>query len=420
MKRLFELLLVARLLFPFFDSPLTHLYSDPQRHWDNAALFLHPNIMGANDPYLYQLWLFLVRALSQGEAAPVLLGCGLLCAAMPLGWYRALGELLPEPWALGGAILIALIPESVSMYAYFMNETLLMALLGFCFWLTLRSHRKGTVSAYALACLVWSCAALTRTVALPMALACLAGLWLLQSQRPQKLIVAAIIAGAMVIPAGLHSKGPLGYFAPFGNLYFNSIYHDSGMHDIAVNYGPQGRYQFGAPSLYSPTYYPFSDWLTDRRGTVSITIDLRHGRADWQNERQRIRALRQFPPWRQRWEDFQFLLFSQNWPNNDAATFFGAATIWSRWLWAPLLAFLSWAALRRWFVGASWLLPACGLGTVALLLMQTQGVTEARFREPIDAILVAAAVCALYFRYAAPAAAMCAPGRYQASPSVRG
>jgi len=76
-KRLFELLLVARLLFPFFNSPLSHLYSDPQRHWDNAALFLHPNIMGANDPYLYQLWLFVARWLSNGHAAPVQLSCGL-------------------------------------------------------------------------------------------------------------------------------------------------------------------------------------------------------------------------------------------------------------------------------------------------------------------------------------------------------
>jgi hypothetical protein len=301
-----------------------------------------------------------------------------------------------------------------------MNETLLMALLGFCFWLTLRSHRKGTLSAYALAALLWTCAALTRTVALPMAVACLAGLWLLQSQRPQKLIVAALIAAVLVIPAGWHSQGPLGYFAPFGNLYFNSIYHDSGMHDIAVDYGRQGRYQFGAPSLYSPTYYPFSNWLTDRRGTAFIVIDLSHGREDWRNEKQRVGAVRQFPPWRQRWEDFQYLLFGQNWPNNDPTTLLGASTIWSRWLWAPLLVFLAWTVLRRWYLGASWLLPACGLGTIALLIMQTQGVTEARFREPIDAILVAAAVCALFFRFGAPAAAARAPVRSPALRVVRG
>jgi hypothetical protein len=404
-KRLFELTLVARLLFPFFDSPLTHLYSDPQRHWDNGALFLQPSIMGSNDPYLYQVWVFLLRWTTGGYGPSVLLGCGLLCAAMPLGWYRALRELLPRPWALGGAFAIALIPESVGIYAYFMNETLLMTLMGFCVWLTLRSHRKRTYSAFALACLACSCIALTRTIALPMAIGCIAALWLTQSQRRQKLLIAAVVAGALIVPAGGHGARALGYFAPFGNLYFNSIYHDSGMHDIAVDYGPYGRYQFGAPSFYNPTYYPFSDWTTDRRGTTNITINTAHGRADWKREQARVSSLRQFPIWRQRWEDFQYLLFGQVWPNSDRSTFIGEATVWSRWVWAPLLLFLVWAVARRWFVGASWLLPVCGLGTVGLLALQTQGVTEARFREPLDAMLVAAAVCAVYFRFGGSGAA---------------
>jgi hypothetical protein len=404
-KRLFELTLVARLLFPFFDSPLNHLFSDPRRHWDNGALFLRPSIMGSSDPYLYQLWMFLLRWTTDSYGPAVLLGCGLLCAAMPLGWYRALRELLPKAWALGGAFAIALIPESVSIYAYFMNETLLITLMGFCIWLTLRSHRKGTRLAFTLACLAWTLAALTRTIALPLALACAAGLWLTQSHRLQKLLIAVVLAGALIVPAGLHGARALGYFAPFGNLYFNSIYHDSGRREITVDYGGYGRYQFGAPSFYNPTYYPFSAWTTDRRGLTEITIDTAHGRADWKREQMRVNSLRQFPMRRQRWEDLQYLLFGQNWPNSDRTTFIGEATLWGRWMWAPLLLLLVWAVVRRWFVGSSWLLPACGLGIVGLLALQTQGVTEARFREPIDAILVAAAVCAVYGRFGRSGAA---------------
>jgi hypothetical protein len=397
-KRLFELILVARLLFPFFDSPLNHLYSDPQRHWENGAVFLLPSITGSSDPYMYQLWMFVLRWATDSDAPAVLLGCGLLCAAMPLGWYRALRELLPKPWALGGAIVIALIPESVSIYAYFMNETLLMTLMGFCIWLTLRSHRKGTASAFALVCIAWTCAALTRTIALPMAVACVAGLWLTQSPRLNRLLIAVVVAGALLVPAGLHGQRTLGYFAPFGNLYLNSIYHDSGAHDINVDYGPYGRYQFGAPSFYNPTYAPFSTWETDRRGTIQIVINTAHGRADWKREQARANSQRQFPIWRQRWEDFQYLLFAPNWPNSNTTTFTGNATLWGRWMWAPLLLFLVWAVIRRWFTGPSWLLPACGLGTIGLLALQTQGVTESRFREPIDGLLVAAVVCAVYFR----------------------
>lgn len=412
MKQLFGLALVARLLFPFFDSPLTHLYSDPQRHWDNARLFLNPDILGSNDPYLYQLWLFAVQWLSHGSAPVVLLASGVLCAAMPFGWYRALRELLPRPWAVGGALIIALIPESISLYAYFMNETLLMTLLGFCFWLTLRSHRKGTLLPYLLASAAWTCATMTRTVALPMALLSMGALWLMQSQRLSRLVLSAVMAAALIVPAGLHSASNLHYFAPFGNLYLNSIYHDSGQRVIRVDYGTQGAYQFGAPSFYHPSYYPFSGWLTDRSGTASITIDTSRGTADWKREQARIRALRQFPAWRQRWEDFQYLLFGQDWPNNDASSFIGAATVWDRWMWAPLLLFLLYAVARRWFLGPAWLLPACGLGTVLLLVMQTQGVTEARFREPIDALLVASSICAVYF------ASRRAPSRSPGSPRL--
>ncbi|MFI5284503.1 MAG: hypothetical protein ACHQ0J_15470, partial [Candidatus Dormibacterales bacterium] len=232
----FGALLLGRLLFPFFNSPLNHVFSDPGRHWENAQRFLHPSIMGSNDPFAYQLWLYLLQGVAHGDAPTVLLGCGLLCAAMPYGWYRALRELRPRAPALGGALLIGLIPESISIYAYFMTETLLLTLLGFCFWLTLRAFRKRSLTAFALACALWVCAAFTRTVAAPMALGCVLLLWATQPQRPAKALVALALGCALAIPAGLHARANLGFFAPVGNLYFNEIYHNSGTRDIAVNY----------------------------------------------------------------------------------------------------------------------------------------------------------------------------------------
>jgi hypothetical protein len=50
---LFGSLLVLRLLYPFLDSPLAHLNSDPLRHWTDGRDFLHPTVMGGGDPYLY-------------------------------------------------------------------------------------------------------------------------------------------------------------------------------------------------------------------------------------------------------------------------------------------------------------------------------------------------------------------------------
>src|ERR1019366_1211580 len=139
---LFGCVLVLRLLYPFFDSPLTHLYSDPLRHWETGRDFLHPTIMGSSDPYMYQLWIFLLQQIAGNSSATILTGCGVLCAAMPYGWYRALRELMPRESALGSAVLIGLWPTFLGVYGYFMTETLLLTLTGYGFALTLRAARS--------------------------------------------------------------------------------------------------------------------------------------------------------------------------------------------------------------------------------------------------------------------------------------
>jgi hypothetical protein len=398
----FGLLLLFRLLYPFFNSPLDHLFSDPQRHWENGASLLHPTIMNCADPRLFQVWIFALRALAQGSKAAILLGCGLLCAAMPYGWYRALRELQPRRRALIGAILIGVIPESISLYAYFMNETLLLSLMGLCFWLTLRSERKGTLSAYIAVVIVWTCAALTRTVAMPMALGCLAWLWFIQPRRLNKLIVGIGIVCLFAVPAGLYGSAKLGYFAPLGNLYFNEIYSAAGTRDIATDYGPEGQYQFGSPSFYNPTFWPFSPWLTGRSGVVDFKINLAQGRAAWISERKQAQLQRTFPAWRQRLEDTAYLLFAQVWPNSDRSSVFGWLTVWTRWLWAPLILLICWATVTRRYRGPAYVVPLCALGTIALLLLQRSGVMEGRYREPIDAILVCSAVLMSYRRSSQP------------------
>ena len=228
LRWIFGAVLLIRLLFPFYNSPLGHLFSDPARHWENGMRFLNPTFMGSGDPILYQLWLYLLIKIKGNVAAVVATGTGFLCAAMPYGWYRAFKELLPKSWALGGALLMALVPGFIGAYAYFMNETLLLSLTGFAFWATFRAQRKRTVGAFALACAFWLAAGFTRTVALPMALLCLLCIWLPQPRRLPKAVLGVAILLILLIPAGLHGRVNLGYFAPFGNGYLNPIYQTSG------------------------------------------------------------------------------------------------------------------------------------------------------------------------------------------------
>ena len=393
----FGTVLVWRLLFPFFDSPLLHLFSDPARHWANGERFFTPDLIGAGDPFLYQLWIYLLRAVSQGDGPSVLLGCGLLCAAMPYGWYRALHELLPRRNALIGGLIIGLVPAFVGIYAYFMTETLLLTLTGFAFWATFRSARKRTLAAFVLASVLWVCAVFTRSIALPMAVLCLATLWLTQRQRLDKALIALAAFWIVAVPAGMHVSSTLGFFAPLGNFYLAQIYSLSGKHDIAIDAGPLGSWGFGTPSFYNPTFYPFSNWTTDRSGTAQIKIDVARGRASWIEEQRRMLSERTFPWRRQYEENLIYLLFGQSWPDNDPNALSGRATVWTRWLWPPLMLLVAWGVVRRRYRGWQWLLPVCALGMLLSLALQRDGIIEGRYRKPIDPVLAAAAIV-LYYR----------------------
>jgi hypothetical protein len=402
LRWLFGAVLLQRLLYPFFNSPLEHLYSDPGRHWNNALHFLDPDVMGSGDPYFYQLWLFVLQRLAGASAAAahpapgVLLGCGLLCAAMPFGWYRALRELLPAHWALSGALLIGLAPETLGIYGYFMNETLLLSLTGFAFWLTLRARRKDSVPAFAGASLLWLAVTFTRVVLGPAALLSLGWSVLAGSRAWLKLACGAVLLALLAVPAGLHCRAGLGFFSPAGNLYLNEIYRESGKKLIALDFGSGGQYEFGSPSFFNPTFYPFSDWTTSRTGEVRVAIDTRQGRGSWLRALQQARAARSFPRLTDAWENLLYLGLGQPWPQNDPRTLVGALSIWTRWLWPPVFALVVAGAVRRRFSGYEWLLPASGLLMLALLAVQQQGIMEARFRMPVDPIFLAALVVMLH------------------------
>lgn len=396
MRWLFGAVLIVRLLFPFLDSPMSHLFSDPLRHWNNGLNFLHPDLMAGDDPFLYQAWMAALQWASRGNDAWINLGCAVLCVLMPYGWYRALREILPKPWALGGGALIGLWPSCFAMYAYFMNETLLLALLGVGFWATFRARRKGTLGALAIASLIWTCAAFTRTVAVPLALLNVGYLIAAHSSKFLSSLAAIGALCLLLVPAAWHSRAGVGFVAPLGNLYLNEIYAASGRRDIVIEAGAAGSYIFSSPSFYNPSFYPFSDWVSARSGAFEIHVDLSNGRADWQRELARAHAQRTYPRWRQRWDDFVFLLFAPSWPDNDRSTLSGSLSLWNRWLWLPLVLWVGWGALRGGFYRREWVLPVCGIGLFVLLVMQNSGTMEGRFRKPLEPIFLAAAIVMAY------------------------
>src|ERR1019366_8621079 len=157
-----------------------------------------------------------------------------------------------------------------------------------------------------------------------------------------KALLAAGLFTLFALPAGWHARSTLGFFAPLGNLDLSRIYSASGKRNISINAGPLGAWGFG-----TPTFYPFSDWTSAREGTAYITIDVTRGRASWLAEKRRIEGLRSFPWWRQYEENVIYLLFGQSWPDNDPNALSGLATVWTRWLWPPLMLLVAWGVWRR-------------------------------------------------------------------------
>ena len=390
-------LLALRLLYPCFDSPLRHLFSDPLRHWKNGLDFLHPGVIGAGDPFLYQLWLFLLQRLAGDSTGILLVGCGLLCAAMPYGWYRALRELMPRRHALPTAVLIGLWPPFLVPYAYFMTETLLLSLMGFAFWLTLRALRRRTPAAFTAASVLWTAAVFTRLVALPTALLCLGCAWLRQPRPARALLLGLLPVAVLAVPAGLHARSALGFFDPLGNLYLNEIYLAGGTRNIQLDFGPQGIVHFGSPSYYTPTFYPFSDWTTAREGTLSVHIDTRRGRRDWEQALAAERAGRGVT-FRDFLENLCYLFFGQAWPFNDRATLLGRAAVWLRWLIAPGVAWTAFAVARRVYRGREWLLPASALLGFGLLAVQREATMEGRYRTPLEPMVMVSIALAVSAR----------------------
>ena len=220
--------------------------------------------------------------------------------------------------------------------------------------------------------------------------------WLPTPGRVTKALVSLVLLAIVAIPAGLHGRANLNYFAPFGNLYLHKIYRSSDGVWVNVAVGPGVGYMFSSPSFAYPTFYPFSDWETRRAGAIFIKIDMQQGRQDWIKELARVEQSRTFPKLVDTAENFLFLAFGQSWPNCNLKTVTGWLTVWARWIWVPLIGFVAYGVVRRKFIGIENLLPVTGLLVFLWLGLQQSAIVEGRFRLPIEPIFLTSAVILIY------------------------
>lgn len=374
-------------------NPMDHVWSDAQRHWEQGTETLRSDLMSNADPIMYQLYIGALAKLSLGLPGLVAFFTSLLAVLTPWLWYRFFRELQSnKTLALAGWAFLSLLPSWMSIYTYFMQETLLLPLLGAALWATWRARRKGTTTSFALMVILWILAGLTRGIAIPLAAVSCTALWLTQEHRLKKVLVSACILSLTLGPLTYRSYQTVNHFAPHGMGHIASIYARSGNKEITLHIPARDRgptYGFGSPSTGEKPFAPISDWETRRQGVIVVDVDLEKGREDWEKAYQQAAMTWDEALWIVK-ENLIFLFFGSSWPDNNESRLLDRISIHMRWIWAPaFLAAIIWTFMIRRRLRHQWLLPSLIAVWFIVQGLFVISLNEGRYRKPFEGLIVA-------------------------------
>ncbi len=401
--------LAYRIAYIVEYNPIHQIWSDPQRHLEQGIDTLRNDPMSMTDPILYQLYIGAIMKLTLKIPALVAFYTCLLAIVGPWIWYCFFRELQSDKLsALAGWAVLSIMPAWIGIYGYFMQETLLIPVLGLALHSTWRCRRKATLSTFALMVLLWAFAGLTRGICIPMAAVATLWIWFAQGGKLPRVIAALAVLGLILGPLTYRSLSAVNIFAPHGIGHLNMIYTKSGKREIYIRYHREGahwRYVFQSPAMMTPPLEPLSDWTSAREGKEFVTIDIDEGSRDW------VKALSQHSWDTQKYlwlagENLIFLFCSQSWPDSNRARFIGEANYQLRWFWAPLsFICLIWTIARALKQHrrdeastdtggvpgrqSQWLLPAIIFTWFAVQGLLPISVNEGRYRKPLTGLLIA-------------------------------
>lgn len=374
-------------------NPIHAIWSDPGRHWHYAQNTLLDEPMSAMDPIMYQIWLSVVVKLTLGDPFLVGVYAGLLSAITPWIWYRFLLEALPQKQIalLGWAIFIWL-PSWIGIFSYFMNETLLLPMLGLALWSTWRSFKQKTLASFIWCSLAWIGTSLTRFIAAPLGFVSI--IWILkkQTQKATKILILVLILVCCLTPPAYRSYKILKVWNPFGYAMENQIYMESGKKEIQFELFKSNKafrytYGFASPSMGEKPLEPLFDWQTSRSGVAKFTIDIDRGVLDWEQALKENKGgilLRL----QMRLENLIFVLFGKAWPDCNPAHFWENLAVQSRWIWVILLLLV--VSATSYYIYNKKSLPL--LPTLLLLnfliYIAAPFPLEGRFRKPLEGLLI--------------------------------
>lgn len=384
---------VVQVWYVFTYNPVDHIWSDPARHWEQGTDVLRRDLMALTDPIGYQVYVAALAKFTLKLPGLVAYCTSLLALLGPWLWYRFFRELQSSKTiALAGWAALSLLPSWTAIYGYFMQETLMLPLLGAALWATWRCRRKATASTFTLMVLLWIVAGLTRGIAIPLAAVCCTWLWLAQDKKLKKALYSSVVLLLIMGPLTYRSYQIVDHFAPHGMGHLNVIYAQSGKKVIEIHSrlgGSRWTHSFGSPSTGAEPFAPLSDWKTQRTGKVRVDVDLAAGKRDWDQAADSIDMSFRDYLWITK-ESFIFLFFAESWPDNNLARTVDLIGSWLRWIWAPLFVVLVVGVIvhHRKFRG-HWLLPAMILAWFVVQVLIPIAINEGRYRKPFEGLAIA-------------------------------
>jgi hypothetical protein len=389
---------IYRVWLIFRFNPVDHIWSDPQRHWEQGIDALRSDPMTLIDPVVYQLYIGILGKLTLKSPLLVAYWTSLLSIVGPWLWYRFLRELLPgsalKAWTLAGWAIFAALPSWSAIYSYFMQETLMIPLLGAALWATWRCRRKGDLASFLVAVIAWILAGLTRGICIPLAAVAMTWIWLVQGGKWPRAAWSLAILVAILGPLTIRAYQTTGLLAPNGSGAMVQLYSRSGAEGYQIGFTRQGarwEYGFTSPAVLKPPFAPFSDWRSSRRGIVRFDIDMDAGSRDWNVARERITwdidtALRLTA------DNLILLFFSESWPDTNLERDIGKINYWLRWLWAPLGLIVLVLTVIFWRHQRERMLPVLILTWFVVQGVFPLAVNEGRYRKPFEGLLLAQGV----------------------------
>ncbi len=398
-KRLWQILFGSGLAFRVYAllvlrNPMDVVFSDAERHWNNGGKFLTPDAQGASNPYVYQLYLFLLRRWTSDDRFAVGVVTAGLSVTYALVWYGLARSVFRRRVnALRCATLLCWMPTHISMFGFFMNETLILPLVGLALWMTKRTLDRRSPVSFVANATAWTVAVLTRSIVGPVGLACVVVSWFrLLRRRWWAAAVSCAITGAWLAAAGAHAHGILKRYTPFGDNTVMAVYFVSAARGYSIDFKGLGTYGFSSPSFYLSPFTPFSEFPTIREGVFSFTLDPDKRDKDVREtlHEQLEKNWKKLP--RLVYENVIFLSFGHCWPPagsiGDTAD---KICLWERWIWLPLtLVSLVGSALyvaRR----KAAFIPLVALGFIfTCYVLAEQAPMEGRYRKPLEPVVLLA------------------------------